>query len=447
VIVFLALIPAYILSIFYRSFLSVISAPIMADLNIGPRELGFMASSWFVTFAIAQFPVGWALDRLGPRRTVIPSMLVGVLGAFLFAFSPDVVTASLAMALIGIGCSPVFMGALYVFARLPDKGRFAGLASLFIILGSVGNLLGTAPLGRLALSVGWRPAMAGIACFFLLAALLVTLFLRDPPRAESADAGGEGIWSGIRAVLSIRALWFLFPITFCSYAILVTVRGLWVVPFLSEVHALPARESGDAAFLMALTMTLGAMLYAVAERWLGGPKRTMALGTAAFALCFVALALVGDQSATLAVALFCLTGLIGFNYAILMAWADVFAGTSGGARHHAAELHVHCGCRGDAGRFRRLHRFLAQEWCQRQHHFRGLALEFCRHSDDLCADLPGRTRAAQGISVRRMRFFGSHASPGAFAAMASACTRSASSAASTSLTMRWRCSRDLPAKA
>ncbi|MGL5362504.1 MAG: MFS transporter [Bosea sp. (in: a-proteobacteria)] len=323
-IVFLALIPAYVLSIFYRSFLSVIAAPVMADLSIGPRELGFMASSWFVAFALAQFPVGWALDRLGPRRTVIPPMLAGAMGAFLFAFSPDVVTASIAMALIGIGCSPVFMGALYVFARLPDKGRFAGLTSLFIILGSAGNLLGTAPLGRLALAVGWRAAMAGVAGLFLVAVLLVLIFLRDPPKVQDANAGDAGIWSGIRAVLSIRALWFLFPITFASYAILVTLRGLWVVPYLSEVHGMTARDAGDAAFIMACTMTFGAIVYAAAERLLGGPKPTMVLGTAGFVLCLAALAQWGDRSAVATVALFSFTGLIGFSYAILMAHGRSF---------------------------------------------------------------------------------------------------------------------------
>ncbi len=323
-IVFLALIPAYVLSIFYRSFLSVIAAPVMADLNIGPRELGFMASSWFVAFALAQFPVGWALDRLGPRRTVLPPMLAGAMGAFLFAFAPDVATASIAMALIGIGCSPVFMGALYVFARLPDKGRFAGLTSLFIILGSAGNLLGTAPLGRMALAIGWRAAMAGVAGLFLVAVLLVLIFLRDPPKVADANPGDAGIWSGIRAVLSIRALWFLFPITFGSYAILVTLRGLWVVPYLSEVHGMTARDAGDAAFLMACTMTFGAIVYAAAERWLGGPKPTMALGSAGFVLCLAALAQWGDRSAVATVALFSFTGLVGFNYAILMAHGRSF---------------------------------------------------------------------------------------------------------------------------
>ena len=79
--VFLALLPAYVLSIFYRSFLSVIATPVMGDLGIGPRELGFLGAAWFIAFALAQFPVGWALDRIGPRRTVAVAMAIGSAGA------------------------------------------------------------------------------------------------------------------------------------------------------------------------------------------------------------------------------------------------------------------------------------------------------------------------------------------------------------------------------
>ena len=79
-IIFFALLPAYFLSIFYRSFLSVIAGPVMADLAIGPRELGFLGAAWFIAFAAAQFPIGWALDRLGPRRTVTAAMAIGTVG-------------------------------------------------------------------------------------------------------------------------------------------------------------------------------------------------------------------------------------------------------------------------------------------------------------------------------------------------------------------------------
>jgi sugar phosphate permease len=322
--IFLALILAYVLSIFYRSFLSVIATPLMADLRIGPAELGAMSSAWFITFAVMQFPVGWALDRLGPRLTVSACMAVGAIGAFLFAAAPGAGAATLAMALLGVGFSPVFMSALYLFARSDGAGSFAGLASLFIGLGSLGNLLGAAPLARAADAFGWRPAMMAVAGLFALAFLLAALLLRDPPKAAAGAAGDDGVIAGLRAILRIRALWFLAPITFFAYAVLVTTRGLWVAPFLQDVGGLDRAMQGNGAFAMAVAMTAGAFVFAWAEKRFGGPKPTVLWSTLAMALLFCVLALVGHRSGLFAIALFSAIGLIGFNYAILMAHARQF---------------------------------------------------------------------------------------------------------------------------
>ncbi len=325
--IFIALILAYILSIFYRSFLSVIATPLMADLGIGPAELGTISSAWFITFAVMQFPVGWALDRVGPRRTVALCMGIGTFGAFLFAQAPSAGLATLAMGLLGIGFSPVFMSALYLFARSGPSQTFAGLASLFIGLGSMGNLMGAAPLARAADAFGWRSTMTGVACLFLVAFVVAVLVLRDPPKAllkDGREGADNGIIAGLKSVLRIRALWLLAPITFFSYAILVTTRGLWVAPFLEQVNGFDRVMQGNGAFAMAVSMTIGAFVFGWVEKRAGGPKPTVLWSTLLMAMLFVVLALTGHLNGYWAIALFVAIGVAGFNYAILMAHARQF---------------------------------------------------------------------------------------------------------------------------
>lgn len=323
-IVFAALLPAYILSIFYRSFLSVMAEPVMADLAIGPREFGLMGSAWFWAFALAQFPVGWALDRIGPRWTVIACLGVGFVGAVLFALSGGVVLSSLAMVMIGLGCSPVFMSALYLFARTSPPARFAFLGSLFIGIGSLGNLAGAAPLAFAASRYGWRPSMLAVAALFGVAALLAALLVRDPPHEPSVNDRQEGLLRGLLSVAAIRPLWFIAPITLASYAILVTVRGLWIAPFMSQVHGFDIVASGEVALLMAVSMTVAAFAYGALEKAWGEPKPLVAGGTLLTGLAFAGLALIGDRSAALAIALFTFLGFTGFTYALLMAHARRF---------------------------------------------------------------------------------------------------------------------------
>ena len=56
------------------------------------------------------------------------------------------------MALIGIGCSPVLMAAYYIFARIYSPAVFGTLAGAVIGFGSLGNILGAAPLAAPAVA-------------------------------------------------------------------------------------------------------------------------------------------------------------------------------------------------------------------------------------------------------------------------------------------------------
>lgn len=323
-IVFIALLPAYVLSIFYRSFLSVIAGPVMADLNIGPAAFGLLGAAWFMAFALAQFPVGWALDRLGPRRTVAFAMAIGTVGAFLFTQAGSAAMAAFAMALIGIGCSPVFMSSLFLFARNAAPERFGLLTSLFIALGSLGNIAGAAPLAIAAGHFGWRGAMMAMAIGFLVATVLAVALVRDPPPRPASAKPDEGLLQGLASILALKPLWLIAPLTITGYAIVATARGLWIGPFMTQVHGFDPVSAGHAASIMAAAMIAGAFIYGWLESRTGRAKAIVTWGTLLTALGFVALALSGQQSHVTAVALFSLVGAAGFTYAILMAHARQF---------------------------------------------------------------------------------------------------------------------------
>ena len=323
-IVFIALLPAYVLSIFYRSFLSVIAGPVMADLGIGPAAFGLLGAAWFIAFALAQFPVGWALDRLGPRRTVAFAMAIGTVGAFLLTQAGSAATAGFAMALIGIGCSPVFMSSLFLFARNAAPQRFGLLTSLFIALGSLGNIAGAAPLAIAAGHFGWRGAMMAMAVGFLVATVLAVTLVRDPPPRPASATPDEGLLQGLASILALKPLWLLAPLTITGYAIVATARGLWIGPFMTQVHGFDPVAAGHAASIMAAAMIVGAFVYGWLESRTGRAKTIVTWGTLLTALGFVALALSGQQSHLTAVALFSLVGAAGFTYAILMAHARQF---------------------------------------------------------------------------------------------------------------------------
>ncbi len=320
---FSALVSAYVLSQFYRAFLAVVAGDLSRDLGLGPAALGDLSAIWFATFAFAQFPVGVALDRLGPRRTVAGLFCVAVIGAVWFSAAQGFADAAAAMALIGIGCSPVLMGSMYYFGRVaPD--RFAFLASLLIGLGSAGNLLGAAPLAWAVAAVGWRTSMAVIAAATALSALLIFFVIRDPERLAAKDGAADGLWSGLAAIFSVRAILLMSPLVLFSYAGVAALRSLWIAPFFGQVHGFDVTARGNAALVMAAAMTAGALAYGPLERRFGGAKPTVLAGSVAAAAALGGLAVFGAQSASGALMLYAAFGGAGMTYGILMAHARMF---------------------------------------------------------------------------------------------------------------------------
>jgi predicted MFS family arabinose efflux permease len=324
VLAFLILLYAYLLSQFFRAFLAIVSVELGPDIGLDASQLGQVSAIWFAVFALAQFPVGVALDRFGPRRTISLFMLCAVLGAGLFAIAQTYAACLLAMALIGAGCAPVLMAGLYFFGRTEPPGRFAMMASLLIGLGTLGNIMGAAPLAYAVAAFGWRASMAGIAALTALSCVLTYALLRDPPAVARAHGSSGGLVEGLRELFAMRALWFLAPLVTLSYAVIIAVRSLWIAPFFGQVHDYDAVQRGNAALVMAIAMSAGALAYGPLERWVGSPKATTMAGSIVTGIAFLALGLWGDVTPGVALALLAVIGWAGMTYGILMAHARLF---------------------------------------------------------------------------------------------------------------------------
>ncbi|MGE0023875.1 MAG: MFS transporter [Hyphomicrobium sp.] len=321
---FLIFLCGYTLSQFYRSFLAVLAPELATEFALSSADLGNMSSAWFMTFAVMQLPIGLAFDRLGPRRCVSALMLVGALGAAVFASAQSGRDLIAAMALIGIGCSPIYVGALFMFGRVYPAQNFALLSSWMIGIGSAGNLLGSTPLAVAAQAFGWRSVFLGLAAATLLVALLVARYIKDPPPASSAASEAKPWLAEMKELLALRNLWLFVPMLAVSYGIVAAERGVWMGPFLADVYGLDQVARGNAALLMGAAMCVGAIAYGPLDRWVGACKPIVVAGTLATAAGFVALWLWPGDALTSALIALALIGLAGLNWGVLMAHARSF---------------------------------------------------------------------------------------------------------------------------
>jgi MFS family permease len=323
-ITFATLCAAYILSQFYRSFLAIVAPDLTRELGLGPAELGALSGAWFGAFALAQFPIGWALDSFGPRRTLAGAMLGAVAGAFLFAAAGGFAVMLAAMALIGIGCGPVLMGSMFVFGRSYPPERFALMSSLILGVGALGVLAAATPLAYAVEAFGWRASMAAIGALTAVATIAVFWLIKDPPVLRRAAGEEASAWRDLVSIMALKPLWWLLPLTFVAYAVVAAERSLWIGPYLLEVHQLDPIARGNGILAMSLAMSIGAIAYGPAERLMRSPKRTVLAGSVIAGCAFLFLGAVPGLSTGATIAVLSIIGAFGMTYGILMAHARAF---------------------------------------------------------------------------------------------------------------------------
>jgi len=295
---------AFLLSYFFRSANAVIAPDLRAAFGLDAASLGLMTSAFFAAVALAQLPLGVALDRWGPRRVVGATMLAGVAGALVFGSATNLAALAAGRALLGLGFAGVLMGALQAFGRWFPERRFATVSGLLVALGTLGGLFAGTPLAWLAAEVGWRSVFLVGAAVIAVAAATVALASRDAPAVGvGARAVSDTVPSpaaaptvdppgSLATVLADHRFWRIALLDLFCVGTLLAVQALWAGAYLADVHGLPPVRVGDLVLVMALGVAAGNLAAgALADRF-GRGRVVLAFGTG-FVACHLGLALAG----------------------------------------------------------------------------------------------------------------------------------------------------------
>lgn len=310
---------AYVLSQFFRAFLAVLAEVLGTEIGATPDDLAYASGAWFLVFALMQLPVGWLLDRIGPRRTASALLLIGGGGgAALFALAQGPGQIAVAMGLIGIGCSPVLMASYYIFARNYPPRSFAMLGALMLGVGSAGNLIAAYPTTLAVEWFGWRETLWFLAAASALVAASIAATVEDP--ARSADAGG----GSVLGLLKLPVVWAILPMMFVSYGPSACLRSLWIGPYLSEVYGVDARGIGIATLIMGASMIAGTLGLGPLDRVLVTRKWVILTASAGGVAALLLMILWVDAGVWLTIALLAAVGITSGTFPVIIAHGKAF---------------------------------------------------------------------------------------------------------------------------
>ena len=265
VTVFLVFAFAYFLSALLRGVTATLAPVFSSELGLRSADLGLLAGAYFLGFAALQLPLGRALDRHGPRRTLLVLLALAVLGCMAFAQAASLWGLIAARALIGAGVAACLMAPLTSYRHLFTPSAQLRANSWMLMTGSLGMVAATLPVQWLLPLWGWRGLFWCLAGLLVAAMALVAWRVPvdspvDSPSAAPADdarAPGQGYGAIVRHPLFLR----MAPLGFFVYGGLIAVQALWAGPWMTRVGGASAAQAAQGLFIINLAMLVAFMAW------------------------------------------------------------------------------------------------------------------------------------------------------------------------------------------
>jgi MFS family permease len=291
--VFLPFVAVYYLAFLFRNINATIAGALTSEFGLTASDLGLLTSVYYLTFAAAQIPIGILLDRCGPRRVQSVVLVAAALGAALFAVSDNYLLLLGGRALIGLGVAAALTAGMKALVVWFPRERVPLLNGLMVTLGAMGALTATLPADFLMISMGWRGLFEILAIVTAGCALIIYLVVPEGPTVT--PVAGEPATNGLRTIYADPRFWRLAPLSATCIGTAWALQGLWAAPWLSDVEGLDRAGLLRYLFVMAIALSVGALLLGVTVDRLGrrgvGPRVLFGLVVTVFITAQLALIL------------------------------------------------------------------------------------------------------------------------------------------------------------
>lgn len=270
-LVFSALFPfacGYFFSYLLRAVNAVVAPDLVADIGLGPGELGLLTSAYLVSFALVQLPLGVLLDRFGPRKVQAALLSLAALGCAAFALAPSFAGLFLARAVIGIGFSGGLMASYKSSATWVPPERRSFFNAAIMSFGALGVVVATEPTEYLVSLMGWRHAFFVFAGMILLVAILIAVVApRNDVTTEPAPLRTQV--GQMLAILRLPLFWRVAPLCALTSGVQIGIQTLWAGPWLRDVMGYSREEVARHLLWMAVSFVIGILLVGIIADRLG----------------------------------------------------------------------------------------------------------------------------------------------------------------------------------
>ena len=310
VLIFFVFACGYFISALLRAITATLSPLLTLEFNLTAGNLGLLAGGYFLGFACMQIPLGYLLDRHGPKKIVSSFLLIAIIGTSAFALAQSFSGLLISRILIGVGVSACLMGPLTGYRIwFADEYQQRANAWMLMVL-SMGFVFSTLPVQILLPIIGWRWIFGLVVILILIVILLTLLFI---PKWNTENSNQEKNAGSLSDVWKNNFFRSTIPLGLFNYGGIVAVQTLWAGPWMVRVAGYTPLESATGLFWINVTMlfaffVFGYILPKITELGIESIK-LIKLGLPISYLSLLVIIILGEKAGALHFTIYILTSI------------------------------------------------------------------------------------------------------------------------------------------
>jgi len=312
VLIFLVFAFAFFISNLLRSIIATLSPILTSEFNLTAGNLGLLAGGYFLGFTCMQIPLGFLLDKHGPKKIVSSFLIIAIVGTASFALAQNFASLLISRVFIGIGVSACMMGPLTGY-RIWFADEYQQRAnSWMLMVANIGFVFSTLPVQILLPIIGWRWIFVGITFLIIISIVFILLFIPSwDHKFEKDENKPEGKLSDIWSNKFFKSA---IPLGFFNYGGMYAIQTLWAGPWMVRVTGYSPLESAIGLFWINFIALIGFFVWGyilpkISKYGLNSFK-LMQFGLPISYLVFLSIIMIGSKAGAFLLTIYILTSIV-----------------------------------------------------------------------------------------------------------------------------------------
>lgn len=236
------------------------------SLQIGPKGLSILFTTYLYVFIFMQIPAGLIYDRFPIHRVITPAAICLAIGCLIMALSEHIYIVIAARMLMGLGGSFMFLGSIYLGREWFPAVMFPFIVGLTEAIGGIGSILFTSLFVWLTKFEDYHLILIEVAGLLLFLSFIVFVFMREPP--DIIKKSDVQLGKQFSYLLRNPEIWLLGVYSSLLFSHILVMQNMWGISLLEATYHLTPTSAVFENGLVMVGYIFGAIAIGYCSRYL-----------------------------------------------------------------------------------------------------------------------------------------------------------------------------------